>query len=358
MLVHRDQFGCTHAATDPPTETPERTQPVSRVRFDIEIPTCREGVFVPCGFAGPHDVIECVKLAERLGYEAVWATDFLTPTPESGVSAAERPNWYEPMITLAYAAAETTRVKLGTGIIILPYRDPVILAKQAATLDRLSKGRFLLGLGLGVWRAEFRAVAAWRGPAHRGDMLAEFTEVLRLLLAHDAGAVTFDGAYVSIRDVALDPKPVQDPMPFYMVGRNDVALDRIAKFGDALMVPHGAAVERRRALAERAGAHGRAIEEFDVLAEGELLLAKSHEAAASAYRENRFGQYRSSLGLDLDRQIAANWVGTPESVAASIGAVAEQGIDHFNVLHIVGDTLEARFEQMQMFMEDVVPRLG
>ena len=95
-----------------------------------------------------------------------------------------------------------------------------------------------------------------------------------------------------------------------------------------------------------------------VLAEGELLLANTHESAASAYRASRFGQYRASRGLDLDRQIAGNWVGTPESVAAKIGAVADQGIDHFNVLHIVGDTLEARFEQMQMFMEDVVPRLG
>ena len=333
-------------------------QRVNGVRFDIEIPTCREGVFVPCGFAAPDEIIECVRLAERLGYEAVWATDFLTPTPESGVRAAERPSWYEPMITLAYAAAETDRIKLGTGIIILPYRDPVILAKQAATLDRLSKGRFLLGLGLGAWRAEFEAVAAWRRRAHRGNMAAEFTEVLRRLLAHDDGAVTFDGEYVSIRGVALDPKPVQDPLPFYMVGRNDDALDRVARFGNALMAPHGAAVERKRALAERAGAYGRTIDEFDVLAEGELLLAKTHEAAATAYRESRFGQYRALRGLDLDRQVAANWVGTPESVASMIGAVVEQGIDHFNVLHIVGDSLEARFEQMRMFMEDVVPRLG
>ena len=328
------------------------------VRFDIEIPTCREGVFVPCGFAGPDDVIECVKLAERLGYEAVWATDFLTPTPESGVRATERPDWYEPMITLAYAAAETSRVRLGTGIIVLPYRDPIILAKQAATLDRLSKGRFLLGLGLGAWRTEFKAVAAWRKRAHRGNMAAEFTEVLRRLLAHDDGAVTFDGEYVSIRDVALDPKPVQNPLPFYMVGRNDDALDRVARFGNALMAPHGAAAERKRALAERADTYGRTIDEFDVLAEGELLLAETHEMAAAAYRESRFGQYRALRGLDLDRQIAANWVGTPESVASMIGAVVEQGIDHFNVLHIVGDSLEARFEQMQMFMEDVVPRLG
>ena len=331
---------------------------MSGIRFDIEIPTCREGVFVPCGFAAPDEVVECVKLAERLGYEAVWATDFLSPTPESGVSAGERPSWYEPMITLAYAAAQTSRIRLGTGIIILPYRDPVILAKQAATLDRLSKGRFLLGLGLGAWRTEFQAVAAWRGRAHRGNMAAEFTEVLRRLLDRDAGPVTFDGEYVGIRGVALDPKPVQDPLPFYMVGRNDDALGRVAKFGNALIAPYGVAAERKRALAERAGAYGRTIDEFDVLAEGELRLAKTREAAAAAYRESRFGQYRARGGLDIDRQIAANWVGTPESVAEKIGAVAEQGIDHFNVLHVVGDTLEERFDQMRMFMEYVVPRLG
>ena len=330
---------------------------MSAVRFDIEIPTCREGVFVPCGFAAPEEVVECVKLAERLGYEAVWATDFLSPTPESGVRATERPSWYEPMITLAYAAAQTTRIRLGTGIIILPYRDPVILAKQAATLDRLSKGRFLLGLGLGAWRTEFQAVAAWRGRAHRGNMAAEFTEVLRLLLARDAGPVTFDGEYVGIRGVVLDPKPVQDPLPFYMVGRHDDALDRVARFGNALMAPYAVAAERKRALAERAGAYGRTIDEFDVLAEGELRLANTREAAAAAYRESRFGQYRALRGLDIDRQIAAGWVGTPESVAEKIGVVAEQGIDHFNVLHVVGDTLEERFDQMRMFMEDVVPRL-
>ena len=331
---------------------------MSRLRFDIEIPTCREGVFVPCGFADPDEVIECVKLAERLGYEAVWATDFVTPTPESGVGAAERPSWYEPMITLSYAAAETSRIRLGTGVIILPYRDPVILAKQAATLDRLSKGRFLLGIGLGAWRSEFRAVAAWRKGAHRGAMAAEFTEVIRRLLAPNAGAVTFEGEYIKIRDVALHPKPVQDPLPLCMVGRNDVALERIARFGDALMAPNDIAAQRKRALAERVGAYGRSMEELDVLAEGELLLAKTREAATAVYRESRFGQYRASKGLDLDRWMAANWVGTPESVAEQIRAVAGQGIDHFNVLHVVGDSLEARFEQMQMFMEDVVPRIG
>ena len=328
------------------------------VRFDIEIPTCREGVFVPCGFAAPDDVIECVRLAERLGYEAVWATDFLTPTAESGVSATERPSWYEPMITLAYAAAETRRIRLGTGVVVLPYRDPVILAKQAATLDRLSKGRFLLGLGLGAWRAEFRAVAAWRGRAHRGNMAAEFTEVLRRLLDRDAGPVTFDGEYVGIRDVALDPKPIQQPLPFCMVGRNDDALDRIARLGDALMVPYGAAAERKR-LACRAGRRTRAHHR---------RIRRAGGRRASACEQSRGG----GSGVSREPLRAVPCAAGGGSRPARRGQLGRHprvggredrrggGAGHRSLQRAARRrryTRRSRFEQMRMFMEDVVPRL-
>src|SRR5437879_6539688 len=83
------------------------------MKFDIEIPTCREGVFVPIGFAGPADIVKTVEAAERLGFDAVWATDFLTPTPEYRIPDAAPPNWYEPMVALAYCAARTRAMKLG-----------------------------------------------------------------------------------------------------------------------------------------------------------------------------------------------------------------------------------------------------
>ena len=328
------------------------------MRFDVEVPTCREGVFVPCGFATPEQIVDCIQLAERLGYHAVWATDFITPTHESGVRAGEQPNWFEPMMTLAYAAAETERIRLATGVVVLPYRDPVILAKQAATLDQLSRGRFLLGLGLGAWKSEFAAVAAWRGRAHRGRMAAEFTDVLRQLLGPDRREISYQGRYVSIDGVNLNPRPVQSPLPLYMLGRNDRALARVARHGDGLMAAAGVAAERKSALSQLLPELGRAIGEFDVLAEGELRLARSQAAAAREYRQSRFGEYRAQRGADLDKMIDTNWVGTPEQVAEKIASVAAQGIDHFNVLHIVGDTLEERMEQMQWFMEDVVTRLN
>lgn len=262
------------------------------------------------------------------------------------------------MTTLAFAAAETERVRLGTGVLVLPYRDPVILAKQVATLDRLSGGRFLLGLGLGAWKSEFASVAAWRGRAHRGRMVGEFTELLRCLLDGADAPISYQGRYVSVDGVDLHPRPLQQPLPFYLLGRNDDALARVARFGNGLMAGAAVAAERKAALAALLPAVERTIDEFDVLAEGELRLARSHEQAAREYRASRFGEYRASRGADLDKMMASNWIGTPQQVTEKIAAVAEQGIDHFNVLHIVGDTLQERMEQMQWFMEDVASALS
>lgn len=327
------------------------------MRFDIEIPTCGEGVFVSPGYASPQQVVECVQLAERLGFHGVWGSDFIAMTPAAGVPAGERPNWYEPMMTLAYAAAVTRKIKLGTGLIVLPNRDPVILAKQAATLDQLSGGRFNLGVGIGAWREELAAIAAWRDRPHRGDMLGEFVAVIRSLLDPEAGPVTFSGKYTAIREVELHPKPVQAPLPIYMPGRNPASLERIARFGDGLMVPGTRAGEQAEALSVLLESHGRDTSEVDVVAEAELHLGDTREAAAASYRRTRLGRLREATGR-LDEVLANNWIGTPEDAAESINRVREQGIDHVNALHVAADSLEERFELMHRFAEEVMPLIG
>jgi alkanesulfonate monooxygenase SsuD/methylene tetrahydromethanopterin reductase-like flavin-dependent oxidoreductase (luciferase family) len=136
------------------------------MRFDVEFPNAREGVFVPPGFATPDQIIEVVQHAEKLGFWAVWATDFVTPTPMYGIPAAEKPDWFEPIVTIGFCAAHTSKIKLGTGLLLAPFRDPVILAKQVATIDHFSKGRMLLGLGLGMCRDEFEAVIPRKTSLH------------------------------------------------------------------------------------------------------------------------------------------------------------------------------------------------
>jgi len=102
------------------------------MKFGIGIPNCREGIFYPIPIADPQEIIKLTQLAERLGYDSVWGTDFITPIPRMGIPDTPQPNWYELLITLAYLAAATQRIQLGAGVVLLPYRDPIILAKQAA----------------------------------------------------------------------------------------------------------------------------------------------------------------------------------------------------------------------------------
>ena len=328
------------------------------MKFDIEIPTCREGVFAPIGFAGPEDIVGAAEEAERLGFDAVWATDFLAPTPEYGIPDREPPSWYEPMIALAYCAARTRRIKLGTGVLMAPFRDPVILAKQVATLDRFSDGRMLLGLGLGMCRDEFVAGRPRMAKGNRVEILDETIAALRGLFDGSSAAAGFAGKHVEFAAIALDPRPLARPLPIYVPGKTPDAFPRIARHGLGMMVQAAVAAARVEALKPVLAQHGRDIAEIDVVAEGQLRLARSREQAVADYQASRQGRFSLGRGARLDKLVADNWIGTPAEVAAKIRAVADQGISHFNVLHVSGDTMAERLEQMQMFAAEVMPAVG
>ena len=331
-----------------------------RPRFDVEIPTCREGVFVPAPFGGAEDIARTVISAEEWGYDAVWATDFLNPTPSFGMPAEAPPRWYEPLVTLAALAGRTQRIKLGTGVVMLPFRDPVILAKQAATLDQFSGGRLLLGLGLGAFRDEFESVRAGQRRAHRGRMMDEHLQVLHHLLNGADEPLSFSGRYVEVSGLRMHPRPRQTPLPFYMPGRNEVAYARIARFGHGLMIPGAGAGDHLRAMAPHLEACERSLDELDIIAEGDMRLASTREKAVEEYLGSRMGHQRTAVrGFPAETLVAEHWIGTPEEVAETLNHIArETGISHFNVLHIAADSMEERLEQMQRFAEEVMPLIS
>ena len=328
--------------------------------FDVEIPTCREGVFVPAPFGGAEDVARTVISAEAWGYDAVWATDFLNPTPSFGMPEEAPPRWYEPIVALAALAGRTERIKLGTGVVMLPFRDPVILAKQAATLDNFSGGRLLLGLGLGAFRDEFESVRAGQRRAHRGRMMDEHLEVLHRLLNAVDEPQSFSGRYVQLDGVRMHPRPRQSPLPFYMPGRNDAAYARIARYGHGLMIPGAGARAHLEAMAPHLEANGRSLDELDVIAEGDMRLGATRAEAVKGYFDSRMGHQRTAVrGLAAARLVTDHWIGTPQEVAEKLNRIVEEtGICHFNVLHIAADSMSERLEQMQRFAEEVVPLVG
>ncbi len=198
------------------------------MKFGLGIPNCREGVFYPTFFAGPKEIIELSQLADRLEFYSLWGTDFLNPVPSMNFEENTKPNWYELIVTLSYLAAATDKIRLATGVTLLPYRDPVILAKQATTLDQFSNGRFLFGWGLGQFREEFVAINNRNRTIHRGKLMDEIMESLHLLLNKD-GKISFDGEYIGFKDVEMHPKPIQEPMPIYIGGHSAAMGRRVAK---------------------------------------------------------------------------------------------------------------------------------
>ena len=331
----------------------------TQIVYDVEIPTCREGIFVPVPFTGPEGITQTVTYAESLGYGAVWATDFVNPVPSFAVPEQDPPNWYEPIVALAAMVGQTTRIKLGTGVVMLPFRDPVILAKQVATLDQFSGGRLLLGLGLGSRRDELLSVHPRMRKVHRGHFTNELMEVLHLLLNAEDRPVHYEGKYVEFDGVRLHPRPRQTPLPFYLPGRVDAGLERIARWGHGHMVPASAAREHVEAIRPFLERHERSMDEIDVVAEAELCIAETRELAAERYRSSRMGRARLELkGLTLQEMVENHWIGTVDDVVAKMNRVIADGVTHFNVLHIAADTLEDRLEQMRLFAEQVIPKLG
>ncbi len=142
-----------------------------------------------------------------------------------------------------------------------------------------------------------------------------------------------------------------------MPGRSAESLERIARSGNGLMTLGTQIGARVEALEEVLNRHGRKLNEIDAVAEGELFLAPTREAAVAGYRQTRMGWYRTQLGI-IDDILANNWIGTVDDVVESISAIREQGITHFNVLHVAADTVDERLELMHRFAEEVIPHIS
>src|SRR6266404_2201427 len=149
------------------------------MRVSAGLPTGMEGLTYPIPFSDPENVIKIAQAAEKFGYASVWGNDHMTTQHYVRAEFPVPPRFWEPLITYAFIAANTTTLRLGTGVLVLPMRrDIVVTAKQIATLDHFSGGRIEIGVGVGAYREEFEALRP-DGGAHRGDMVAEGVAALR-----------------------------------------------------------------------------------------------------------------------------------------------------------------------------------
>ncbi len=189
----------------------------------------RIGVGLPVSgaWATPGTMHAVATLAEDLGYDSLWAFQRLLH-PVDGEWGQAYHAVLDPLVSLAYVAASTTRVRLGVAVLNLPYYPPVLLAKSLVSLDRLCQGRLDVGLGIGWAPEEFAAVGA--SMAGRGARAEEFVAVLRTVFGPDP--VRFDGELYQVPPSRIEPKPVQDPLPLLLGGGVEAALQRAGRIAD------------------------------------------------------------------------------------------------------------------------------
>jgi probable F420-dependent oxidoreductase len=175
----------------------------------------------------PDDTIRLARLAEELGYDSVWAGEHVVlPNPRVAPAPMEPTDpILDPLVHLAFVAAATDRLLLGTGIIIIPQRNPLVLAKQVASLDVLSDGRLLLGIGAGYLEPELNALGA--SLHDRGRRTDDYVAAMRAIWT-EPGPVSFDSASVSFAGLDAHPRPVQPGGPRLIVGGHTAAAYRRA----------------------------------------------------------------------------------------------------------------------------------
>jgi probable F420-dependent oxidoreductase len=189
--------------------------------------------------ARPEVIRAVAEAAETSGFGTLWAGEHvvLVDSPESRypysadgrLAVPADADWLDPMLALTYAAAATSRIGLATGVLLLPEHNPVLVAKQAATLDVLSGGRLTLGIGIGWSAEEFAALGVPFD--HRGQRAAEYVATIRALWSQDVAS--FHGDFVDFDSVRVNPRPVCGrPIPIVVGGNSDAAMRRVAAFGD------------------------------------------------------------------------------------------------------------------------------
>jgi probable F420-dependent oxidoreductase len=216
--------------------------------------------------AGPDALLEVARLAEELDYDSLWAIERLLypvnpKAPYPATADGSLPLAYrrslDPLATLAYLAAATSRVRIGTSIINLPYHNPVLLARELSTIDVLSQGRLNIGLGVGWSPDEFEAVGV--PMRERGRRAEEALQVIEAIWRDNP--VEFEGRYFRVPESFFDLKPVQKPRPpIYMAAYTPVTMDRVARLADGWIpsgVPVGAMEQMFAAIKQGAAEAGR-----------------------------------------------------------------------------------------------------
>jgi probable F420-dependent oxidoreductase len=315
----------------------------------------------PVPFAKPSDILPTALLCEALGFDSVWGNDHMTTQRYVQQEFAEAPNFFEPLITFSYCAGRTTRLRFATGIIVLPMRNMPVLAKQVATLDQLSGGRLILGVGAGAYREEYEALFPDARGVRRGTIVDEGMQALRLLFTERKA--TFRGSAVHFEEVECFPKPAQDPMPIYAGGNHPEVRRRAGQYGQGWMPAVLSPDEIARGIEDvhrAAAAGGRDGAAIDIAPQFAVSIGRTREEADRRFRGSQLFKHLESLKKSTLREQTGgfeqrNLIGSPEEISERIRVYERAGVTTCSgMLFVAGSVAEMR-EAIELFGREVLP---
>jgi probable F420-dependent oxidoreductase len=284
-------------------------------------------------FSSPDFLAEFARVAEEHGYDSVNLTEH--PIPGDRWLGAGGHHALDPFVGLAFAAAATHHIRLLTNLTVLPYRNPFLLAKSVASLDRVSNGRVILGVGTGYLKPEFFALGV--DFEERNELFDEAIEVCRLVWTGDS--ITYTGRHFSARGNSAQPTPVQDPLPIWIGGNARRTRERVARVAQGWMPmwnpPEFAPTRRSPVLAD--------------LEDLRRMLADLHRLRAEAGRDDPL----DVMFMAMDSALPGTPDWEPRRHRDAIRAQAELGVTWQQVT-AVGDTPQVALDMVRVYADDVV----
>ena len=301
------------------------------MKFGITLPILRN--------VEPHANIEIGKKAEELGFDSIWASDHIV-LPNKYIGRFTE-TFYDPFVLLASIAAHTSKIKLGTSVIVLPYRNPIAVAKAAVTLDTLSNGRLICGVASGWLKEEFDILGV--SFDERGKRTDEYIRIFKELWEKDEP--NFEGEFYSFSDIKFYPKPHQKPRPPIWIGGNSrKAIRRAVELGDGWQPVWLSPEEMER--------------ELNYLKSFAKELGREPSTLVFSLR-NRLRI--PDTGEKQDRKMEARerehpflFYGAPEEIIGYIQRFKDIGVSHI-LLDVLARSDKEMFDMMERFSHEIMP---
>jgi probable F420-dependent oxidoreductase len=335
----------------------------TKVSFGIRVPNSGP-------LASPASIVEVAREAETLGYDSIWVHDHLTWTEEihrthissgsdDSQTGNDSPDFYEPMTALAYLAGLLGSVRLGVACLVVPCRNPLLAAKQIASLDVFCNGRLDIGLGIGspstLKSREYEVLGVNR--KLRGKIADDYIRAMKTIWTSQPSS--YEGKFVTFKDAEICPKPYQKPHPpLWIGGWTEAAIKRTAAFGDgwlpAWLLPEDIG-KKFRELKKLAAALGRNPDTIHLGIEVYGCIDEDSKRA----RENGLGTLaigRSTFErfMTVDQLSEVSLIGSPEEIRRMVGAYTDAGVSHFEIKFIY-PTLKRHSEMLQLFAREILP---